>query len=284
MNVALYGPNNRAWFALTERALSDSREERHRGRDFIRIGPSEMAWRSRDDLVLSIDERTAPGPFARGGAPIRGTVRLVRESEPSKSQELAPGHQWQAIAPLAAIEVSLEEPDVHFRGHGYHDANCGASPLESAFSAWRWSRARLNERRRASVIYDTIDHDGNAHQRALLIDRDGALDEDHDLFGAHPTSPLPRTTWGLGRSTRLDDHGHARLLRDLEDGPFYARSLLGAQVCGEDVIAMHEEMSCRRLAQRWVRFLVGFRMARERQRWGLGVPQKGLHARGVLAK
>jgi len=259
MNIGIYGPHRgRSHFSLTERAILTT-DRRH---DSIRIGQSEMGWRSSDDLLVHLDERTAPGPFARGGAPIRGTIRLTRESECTEPRELAPGHFWQASAPLAAIDVNLDEPNVHFRGHGYHDANWGVSPLETAFQRWSWSRARLHRQHRAAVIYDTVDRvSGNPQHRAFLIDRDGLTEELAAV--RRPTSALPRTMWGIPRSTRLDDHGKARLIHDLEDGPFYARSLLSANVCGEDVIAMHEEMSCTRLARSWVRFLVGFRMAQQ---------------------
>lgn len=59
------------------------------------------------------------------------------------------------------------------------------------------------------------------------------------------------------------DAGHpARVLRTLEDGPFYARSLVGATWLGEPVQALHESLSLRRFSAPWVQAMLPFRMPR----------------------
>ena len=50
--------------------------------------------------------------------------------------------------------------------------------------------------------------------------------------------------------------------RSLTDSPFYARSLVRTRLLGRDALAMHEVLSAERLRRGWVRFLLGFRMAR----------------------
>jgi carotenoid 1,2-hydratase len=48
----------------------------------------------------------------------------------------------------------------------------------------------------------------------------------------------------------------------LEDGPFYARSILSTRVFGEDVPAMHESLSLDRFRKPWVQAMLPFRMPR----------------------
>jgi carotenoid 1,2-hydratase len=43
----------------------------------------------------------------------------------------------------------------------------------------------------------------------------------------------------------------ARVLRTLEDTPFYARSLVQADWCGQTVTAMHETLDAQRFASPW---------------------------------
>ena len=50
--------------------------------------------------------------------------------------------------------------------------------------------------------------------------------------------------------------------RQLEDTPFYARSLLATTLLGEPVTAVHESLSMLRFRQRWVQYLLPFRMPR----------------------
>jgi carotenoid 1,2-hydratase len=54
------------------------------------------------------------------------------------------------------------------------------------------------------------------------------------------------------------------VVRTLDDGPCYARSLVRTRVLGRDVTAMHEVLSGDRLRRAWVRFLLGFRIGSER--------------------
>jgi carotenoid 1,2-hydratase len=53
-----------------------------------------------------------------------------------------------------------------------------------------------------------------------------------------------------------------RVLRTLEDTPFYARSILDARLMGERVAAVHETLDLRRLDTALVRWMLSFRMPR----------------------
>jgi carotenoid 1,2-hydratase len=243
MNVAVYGPDRKLW-ALTE----TSTQERARTRDGVTIGRSSMRW-DHGDLCMDLDETCAPL-----GRRLRGKVRVIPESQPALMLPLdARGaHVWWPAAPLSRMEVSLDEPNVRFQGHGYHDANAGDEPLGAAFARWSWSRARLGNR--AIVTYDTVERGGASTSRALEIAANGAV-ADVEL----PHCSLPKTRWGMARSGRGED---AAVHRSLEDTPFYARALVKSRYQGEPVLAMHEELSCDRLDASWVRFLLGFRMRR----------------------
>jgi carotenoid 1,2-hydratase len=70
------------------------------------------------------------------------------------------------------------------------------------------------------------------------------------------------TKWRLPRHTRADSGRDVRVLRTLEDGPFYSRSLLETQLLGVPAHAIHESLSLDRFRSRWVQCLLPFRMPR----------------------
>jgi carotenoid 1,2-hydratase len=248
MNVALYG-RTAAAFSLFERPVTAAQ----RAPSSLTIGKSTMRW---DDghLRVDLDERTTPL-----GRPLRGTILLHPEAQPG--HELAIDgralHRWWPVAPLARLEVDLPVPGVRFTGHGYHDANAGEVPLEASFEHWTWSRARSEGR--ALLTYDVAETSGETRALAFEVSPRG------DVAHVPSTwrSSLPRTTWGLDRDARAD-HGHeARVVRALEDGPFYARALVETRLGGRQVVAMHEALAADRLRRAWVRFFTRFRMRTE---------------------
>jgi carotenoid 1,2-hydratase len=272
MNVALYGPHGQALFSLTEHAITAS----DRDSSTLAIGHSSMRWDRRGSaLHINVDERSAR--IVGKSVPIRGSITLTPESHPGSPRVLDDWgqhrHHWWPIAPLASIEVALSEPSVNFRGHGYHDANWGDASLESAFERWSWSRARLDDGH-AAIFYDTMSRGGGIERRvSLLIDRHGQSEPLDDITKQHR---LPMTRWGLTRSVWSDsdsdsdfvlndDAEKVRVVRALEDTPFYARALVRTSIRKRPVVAMHEAMSCARLSRAWVRFLINFRMRRSDQ-------------------
>lgn len=245
INVALYRDGRKRW-AMTERG----RGTLQRAAGHIAIGRSALAW-SGDALQVTIDETGVPVPLR-----LRGRITLhpqLRTGMPLVLSE-AGGHRWHPVAPRARAEVVFDLPGVRWRGHGYHDANWGDEPLEQGFAGWQWCRAPRADGG-AAIGYDAAPRHGAPSCWALQVHPDGRIE-------SHPPEPerrLPTTGWRIGRTLRAAD---ARLVRTLEDTPFYARSLVDATILGEPVRAMHESLSLDRFASRWVQMLLPFRMPR----------------------
>jgi carotenoid 1,2-hydratase len=245
MNVALVTRRASSW-VMTERGAHAV----ERSADHLRIGTSSLSVLG-DELVVSIDERSAPW-----GARLRGTIRfspLVGSSAELRLDRLG-RHVWTPLSPYGRISVELDEPRLRFTGTGYFDANAGAEPLEHAFSSWSWSRFGSGDG--ATVAYDVRLRDGTEESRGVLVDRHGVARPLTDAASA----PLPSTRFGLPRHARTRERATVRLVRTLEDGPFYARSLLASEDGGRRMLGVHETVSLDRFAAPWVRFLLPFRM------------------------
>lgn len=79
-------------------------------------------------------------------------------------------------------------------------------------------------------------------------------------FTPPPNVALSRTGWQVGRSLRSESG--ARVIRTLEDAPFYARSVVATQLCGEPAMMMHESLSLDRFRRPVVQAMLPFRMPR----------------------
>jgi carotenoid 1,2-hydratase len=234
---------------MTERG----RHRAERRADGFVVGPSALA-RHGDVLSVHIDEVAVPWPRR-----IRGVVHLHAPRWFDHTVPLDPAgrHRWRALAPCARIEVALERPAPHWQGHAYLDMNEGDTPLEDTFAAWQWSRATLRDGSTA-VLYD-VEHRGGACEGfGLRFDPSGAVAD----IAAPAQVALPGTGWRIERRTRADPGGAARVLRTLEDTPFYARSMLEARLLGETVTAVHESLSLLRFRRRLVQWMLPFRMPR----------------------
>lgn len=241
VNVAIYGPNGKHW-SLREGTMDDDCVYR----DGIVLGRSSLCW-ERDALVVRIDQRTTP--LQR---PLVGTIRFMpgRTHASPRTLDAAGRHEWCPIAPSGRVEVHMKEPGLSFRGSGYHDANRGDEGLEEGFRSWTWARATSGAR--TNVDYVAEDVFGNERKIHIGFDDDGAL---FDRLPP-PRVGLSKALWGVSREAfgaRAPDH-----VVTLEDGPFYARSLLRTG----DSHAVHETLDAQRLRRGWVRFLTPFRMGR----------------------
>jgi len=248
INLALYGPGARRW-TMTERGSA----QLQRCADTLCIGPSVLRWRG-DTLEVTLDEVAAPWPRR-----VRGRLTLAPQCRNPRplALDVSGHHQWQPIAPRARVTLALDAPDLRWSGDGYLDANWGDGPLEDAFSRWSWSRTPL--RRGASLChYHLWPREGSPHRLDLLIGRDGDITDAEAGGPLPPPQSLAASGWGLARQAR----GPAALLATLEDGPFYARSLLATSWRGQSHRTVHESLSLDRFRQRWVQALLPFRMPR----------------------
>jgi carotenoid 1,2-hydratase len=91
---------------------------------------------------------------------------------------------------------------------------------------------------------------------SLRFDRQGAV----ETFQPPPRQTLPRTRWGLKRQMRSPSA--VRVQHQLEDTPFYQRSLLTHELLGETVQSFHETLSVPRLVSPIVQSMLPWRMPR----------------------
>jgi carotenoid 1,2-hydratase len=243
MNVALYG-RHKAW-AMTERG---SRFLLRR-KSVVRIGPSLLRWEN-GILHAEVDEVTAPVPGKLRG---RFEVKTGVLQERVFVLDAEGRHRWRPVAPAARIEVAFEHPKMSWRGKAYFDTNDGDVPLERDFLSWHWSRS-VGEGE-AEVFYDVVRKDSSAFGLALKIGEDGVARE----VVAPALRDLPRGFWGVKRAVRAA--GEARVLRTLEDAPFYLRSHV---VVGDGREAMCESLDLTRFSKRIVKLMLPFRMPRVR--------------------
>ena len=245
MNVALYRAGRDRW-AMTERGKADL----SRTQSSLTIGPSSVDWDGAA-VRLDINEWTAPIPSR-----VRGTVTLqpLAISETSYALDANGRHFWRPIAPRARIDVRFDNSGLAWSGDAYFDSNWGDEPLQRAFSSWHWSRAHTRDG--VHVHYDVKARDGAEQALALRFDKSGVA----SAIEPPPRSPLPKTFWRVSRTAR---GGIApRLVRTLEDAPFYARSQLIGEIDGARADIMHESLSLDRFRAPIVRAMLPFRMPR----------------------
>jgi carotenoid 1,2-hydratase len=248
LNVAVYRNGGKRW-AMTERP----RGAVARSVDHLKIGPSAMHWDGQA-LTIHIDEMTVPFPGR-----LRGTVRVVPSVLTPQVFTLndVGGHRWWPIAPRARVQVALEAPHLRWQGDGYFDMNSGDAPIESGFTGWQWARGALQDG--TAILYEARRRDGTDLAMAMRFDDDGTMQP----LAPPDDAPLKRSGWRVARSIRSD--GAARVLRTLEDAPFYARSVVATQLCGEALVMMHESLSLDRFRMPLVQAMLPFRMPRARR-------------------
>jgi carotenoid 1,2-hydratase len=242
LNVALYGRGKR--WAMTERGAASIQ----RGTDFLAIGPSALTWDA-NGLTITVDEIAVPLPRR-----IRGTIRLHPSAVETKIHILdtAGRHRWSPIAPCARVEVALNKPALNWSGPAYFDTNSGDRPLEKDFIRWDWSRAPVPGG--SAILYEITRNDGPM-TLAMRYDATGGVTN----FDAPKPVSLPLTLWRVPRQISA---GAPSVVETLEDTPFYARSVVAADLLGHRVTAMHESLAMTRFRSPVVQAMLPFRMPR----------------------
>ena len=230
--------------------------ERGRGaldRDATRftVGPSGMRWEN-GELIVEFDERAVP-TLKR----LKGRIRLVPDAVNETAFRIADGHHWRPVAPDAHIEVDVPSARLSWRGRGYHDTNWGPTGLECDFKRWNWSRAKTKAGDTA-ILYDVTPRHEEQHTIALRFGAKGGPER----FDPPPRQPLRRGLWGVRRDIQCDEGCTPKLVRSLEDAPFYTRAEVRSRLLGEDVVSVHECLDGDRFGSAWVKCLLPFRMPR----------------------
>ena len=240
---------------MTERGEAALTASRHH----LQIGPSALRWKG-GALVVDFDEMSVPRP-PRDWLPrrLRGQVRIEADAMPGRAFDLDPAgrHVWAPLAPLARVSVEVAGRG-GFEGHGYLDSNWGDEPLEAGFARWDWARARTPDGR-ALVAYDARRRDGGETLMGLAFDAGGGV----EAVPLPTREPMRRGFWGVRRDMRGQG---ARVVRTLEDGPFYTRSEVETRHEGAPLRWVHETFDGDRFASRTVKAMLPFRMPR-RARW-----------------
>jgi carotenoid 1,2-hydratase len=246
INVAIYRKRGSRW-AMTERP----RRAVSRTAASLAVGPSSLAWDG-NSLTIRLDEIAVPIPGR-----IRGTVRVVPAAVTRQAFTLNENgsHLWWPIAPCARVQVALDHPHLRWQGDGYFDMNRGDAPLEQGFADWQWARG-VTPDGASIILYEAQRRGGGRVNLAMTFDPDGRMRP----FEPPPAVDLRPTGWRIGRKVRSENT--ARIVRTLEDAPFYARSLVLAEWLGRPVILMHESLSLDRFGMPVVQAMLPFRMPR----------------------
>jgi carotenoid 1,2-hydratase len=247
INAVLYRPGAKSW-AMTERSV----KAMHRTADTISIGRSYMHF-SGGELTIGIDEVTVPFPSR-----LHGTIRFRPDWLNGRAFTLdhSGRHVWQPFAPTGRVSAHFAGPGAAFEGQGYLDGNFGAEPLEAGFSTWNWSRghgATHDGSEGQTIHYDWIEKDGRAGHLAVDCRAEKVACDQQDAT-MHAIGK--GAVWRVNRAARAPG---SRVVRTLEDTPFYTRSLIA---CPQTGLRVHESLDLERFSSRWVQSLLRFRMPR----------------------
>jgi carotenoid 1,2-hydratase len=255
INVALYTPDHHFW-AMTERGRKSSSRSAHH----FEVGPSSLDWDG-EELVIRFDEISVPKPPAQFlPKRIAGSVRFKPAAITGAVFDIdaAGKHRWWPMGPSGDIKVVMKDgtgPD--WNGHGYMDCNWGTEPIEAGFTRWDWARGTTHDGG-SVIIYDSERRDGTADVLALRIGPDGKISN----IAKPDKTRMPRAFWGVARYGHHDKGTVPKLVKTLEDGPFYTRSVIDTVIDGEPVQLMHEGLSGTRFGNPIVKAMLAFRMPR----------------------
>jgi carotenoid 1,2-hydratase len=252
LNVVIYNKTNKKW-SLTERGENAVNRNAYE----FTIGPSSLSWNG-NFLEFDINEYTVPFPTK-----LKGTIRIHPSYLTNKTYSLDQQgrHHWWPAAPKSYVEVSMLNPSINWNGEGYFDANWGEEPLERKFNSWNWSCAKLKQNERA-ISYFTKNIDEPDSNLFLHVDANGSV---NTIENEVDIKPLKKTTvWRMPRETNVEAGQTAKVIKTLEDTPFYSRSIISSYVYGQRCQALHESLDLRRFAKSTTQLMLPFRMPRNK--------------------
>lgn len=234
---------------MTDRGRAALRQ----GADALTVGPSAMRWTG-GQLVIDIDEVSGLPTPGR----VRGRITLTPRAITGVEVALTPdeAHVWRPFAPIADIEVDLDQSGWRWTGHGYFDANFGTRALEADFRFWTWGRYPTAAG--ATCFYDATRRDGTHLEAAVAFDPDGHAAE----TAAPPLTRFRRSGWRVRRETRADVGTTPRQVLPMLDAPFYSRSAVQTVLDGETVTGVHEALDLDRFASPLLKPMLAVRVPR----------------------
>ncbi|MGZ6078690.1 MAG: carotenoid 1,2-hydratase [Myxococcaceae bacterium] len=242
VNFALYVGGRRKQWVLSEYPTATQSS------GALEIGRSSL--RVAGDGSLEIDVRERLAPFGgetraqivlRPTAPGLGVVPLLADGS----------HTWEPRAPRCEAELRLPLLGHVLKGHGYHDANAGDSPLGSTLPSWSWTRVHAPD-------VTAIDFRLPSGERLTVRTEERGSSLARDMPGPAEGTP---TSWGLRVPRSLSAGGLEVPAPDLvESSPFYTRQVARA---GE-LHAIGEVADFRRFRSPLVRWMAHFRTRVER--------------------
>ncbi|MGV8938186.1 MAG: carotenoid 1,2-hydratase [Allorhizobium sp.] len=259
-NIALYTPTGDFW-AMTERGRANL------SRDAERLAIGESTMEMRDGKLLIRFAETAlcwPGQRLWPKA-ISGTIEITPAIVCNDLFFLdGKGHHvWSPRMPSATASIACEAlPGGGWHGRAYHDTNFGDRPIEQDFIGWDWARGSAGPDGDTVIFYDALLRTGERRRLGLRTDGQGGL----QTVDMPERREMPKAFWGVRGGIACEDAGSPKILRRLEDSPFYTRSLVETVMSGKPLTMVHETLDCIRLSNPLVRLMLPFRMPRRARR------------------
>ena len=243
VNFALYVGGHRKQWVLSEYPAATQSD------GVLSIGRSSFRVASDGTVEIEVRERLAPF-----GGETRVEIVLCPTAPGLGAIDLLPdgSHTWEPRAPRCDAELRLPLLGHALRGHGYHDANGGDSPLGPTLASWSWTRVHAPDR-------TAIDFRLPGGERLAV----GTGERGTSLV--RDAAPAPEataaTSWGL-RVPRILAAGGLEVPAPelVESSPFYARQVARS---GE-LHAIGEVADFRRFRSPLVRWMAHFRTRVER--------------------
>lgn len=220
----------------------------------LNIGPSSMVWDGQN-LIIDIDEVSSWPLISRMKGRITIQPKLNFDVELPLSADGA--HVWKPFAPIARIDVDLNNPDWQWSGNGYVDSNKGTRRLEDDFDRWTW--ARFPTKSGALCMYHITCRDGSEASGNISFSNNGQSSSRPGLSQAS----FATTKWGLKRAVGCDHGAHPRQVMSMLGGPFYNRCLVQTEVDGERLTGVHETLDLRRYTSPLVKWMLATRIPRK---------------------
>nr|WP_284739312.1 carotenoid 1,2-hydratase [Rhizobium sp. CG5] len=215
-----------------------------------------------ETLVIRFAETALPWPgHSAWPKAISGTIEIAPDTNCREvfSLDHEGHHLWSPRMPRARATIACAAlPGGGWQGRAYHDMNFGDRPIEQDFIGWDWARGSDGAEGDTVIFYDAKLRSGE--RRRLALRSAGA--QGLEPIAMPQRRALPKAFWGVRGGIACDAQEQPKMVRRLEDSPFYTRSLVETVLNGRPLAMVHETLDCRRLSNPLVRLMLPLRMPR----------------------